>query len=175
MKVLASDLRWRTVVPCGILLVLAFFHRQIDRSIAAYLLLNSESPREELFEETVTESNDPVSFLNRCWATGKVAHRQLVAAFLKDKAPTNAPWFARAEALVLAGATDGDASVKELSRSMTGVNTAFRRRRSKRSELVEVCLNSRLPKARCCSSIHLLTGSILSAEMGPAHRSVNNK
>jgi thiol-disulfide isomerase/thioredoxin len=38
-----------------------------------------------------------------------------VAAFLKDKALTNPPWFARAERLVLAEATDGDASVRELA------------------------------------------------------------
>lgn len=119
MKVSASNLGWRTVIPVGVLLVLllvwAFFHRQIDRSIAAYLLLNSDSPREELFDETVKESNHPVNFLNRCWATGKVAHRQLVAAFLKDKALGHPPWFSRAEPLVLAGATDEDASVRELA------------------------------------------------------------
>jgi len=119
MKLFASKLGWRIGVPGGVLLVLVFvwtlFHRQIDRSFAAYLLLKSESPREELFEEVVGQSNDPVSFLNRCWATGKIAHRQLVAAFLKDKAQTNPPWFARAESLLLAGATDGDASVRELA------------------------------------------------------------
>jgi thiol-disulfide isomerase/thioredoxin len=119
MKVPALVIGWRTGFLGGILLVLilvwAFFHRQINRPLVVHLLLNSDSPREEFFGETVRESSDPVDFLNRCWATGKVAHRQLVAALLKDMAQTNPPWFARAEPLVLAGTTDGDASVRELA------------------------------------------------------------
>jgi len=98
-----------------LLLVWVFFHRQINNHLAARLLLNSRNPREEFFDETIRENSNPVDFLNRCWATGKVAHRQLVASFLKENALTNQPWFARAEPLALAAATDGDLSVRELA------------------------------------------------------------
>ena len=98
-----------------LLLVWVFFHRQINNHLAARLLLNSRNPREEFFDETIRGNSNPVDFLNRCWATGKVAHRQLVASFLKENALTNQPWFARAEPLALAAATDGDLSVRELA------------------------------------------------------------
>jgi len=119
MKSNAFSFTWGSGVLSGILLglilVMGFFHRQISRPLAVQLLLNSASPREEFFDEIAREASDPVDFLNRSWATGRVAHRQLVAAFLKNNAATNTLWFIRAEPLVFAGATDGDASVRELA------------------------------------------------------------
>jgi thiol-disulfide isomerase/thioredoxin len=90
------------------------FRREIQHSITVGLLLNSKSPREEFFEELAKEADDPVDFLYRAWATGRVAHRELVASFLKGNAATNSPWLARAEPLVLACTVDADASVREL-------------------------------------------------------------
>jgi thiol-disulfide isomerase/thioredoxin len=80
-----------------------------------HLLLASNGPREETFDKLTGEFADPVGFLNDCWATGKITHRQLVAGFLKSCAATNPPWFAGAEPLVLAGANDADMSVRELA------------------------------------------------------------
>ena len=90
------------------------FHRQIQRSLAVRLLLNAENPSEEFFIDSAQKADDPVSFLQRCWRTGKITHRQLVATVLKDNAAANLPWLARAESLMLACTTDADASVREL-------------------------------------------------------------
>ncbi len=90
-----------------------FFRHQIERALSTHLLLASNHPRQEVFDELASQPSDPVDFLNRCWATGKVTHRYLVASFLK--AAANPAWFGRAEPLVLAGATDADMSVRELA------------------------------------------------------------
>lgn len=96
------------------LLSWALFHAQINREWSLHLFLNSESPREEVFEELVSESKDPFDFLQRAWKTGKVVHRQFVAIFLKESAVRGAPWFAQAQPLLNACVTDADASVREL-------------------------------------------------------------
>lgn len=115
----ALSITHRTRLLGGILLALiligACFHRQINGALAVRLLLNSTCPREDVFNELVANSDDPVSLLNHCWATGKIIHRQLVMAFIKEHGETNPPLYARAEPLVFAGATDGDASVRELA------------------------------------------------------------
>jgi thiol-disulfide isomerase/thioredoxin len=92
----------------------ALFHHQMQRSLTVRLVLGAKNPREESFEEVVKQVNDPVDFLLRAWATGKVTHRQLVAEFLKNNAARSLPWLSRAEPLVLACTMDADASVREL-------------------------------------------------------------
>jgi thiol-disulfide isomerase/thioredoxin len=96
------------------LLSWVLFHRQITNELSLHLFLSSENPREEVFEELVTEAKDSIGFLNRAWQTGKVVHRQFVAAYLKDSATKNAPWFPHAEPLLFACVSDADASVREL-------------------------------------------------------------
>jgi thiol-disulfide isomerase/thioredoxin len=96
------------------LLSWVLFHAQINNELALHLFLRSQNPREDVFEELVTETKDPIGFLNRTWQTGKVVHRQFVAAYLKESATKNVPWFSRAEPLLLACVTDADASVREL-------------------------------------------------------------
>ncbi|MGO9201491.1 MAG: redoxin domain-containing protein [Limisphaerales bacterium] len=109
----------RTWVLTGVLLlaVATWFalHRQINRFLTINLLLRSESPREEVFEELASQLADPTEFLERCRATGKVPHRQLVAGLLSRKAAENPGWFAGAQELVLEGAADPDMSVRELA------------------------------------------------------------
>ena len=97
-------------------LVLAWvcFNHQIQHSLAAHTLLNASTPREELLDQVAKDSANPVGFLQRCWATGRIPHRQFVAAFLKDHAGTNLTWAAQAEPLMLACTTDADSSVREL-------------------------------------------------------------
>ena len=106
------------VLASVLLLALATWfalHQQINRFLAINLLLRSESPHEEVFEELAAQLADPTEFLERCRATGKVPHRQLVAAFLSRKATENPGWFAGAQELVLEGAADPDMSVRELA------------------------------------------------------------
>lgn len=109
----------RTFFLLGLLLGLALiwlvFHRQISHGWEQHLLLNSNAPREEFFEELAAQSENPTDFLNQCWATGKVTHRQLVTGFLRESAPRNPRWFARAEPLLVHAAYDGDASVREVA------------------------------------------------------------
>jgi len=93
----------------------ALFHAQINRALSLRLFLNSNNPREELFDELAKQSDDPLTFLHRTWATGKIVHRQFVAAFLKDNAVSNPTWLSRAEPLLLACATDADTSNREFA------------------------------------------------------------
>ena len=102
-------------VLLALLLIWVLFHGQIHRGLAVRMLLNSRSPREETMFDLAKQSNDPVAFLKRCWATGRIPHRRLVAAFLNANALANPPWFPRAEPLVLAGTVDADESVRELA------------------------------------------------------------
>jgi thiol-disulfide isomerase/thioredoxin len=96
------------------MLVWILFNHSLYRPYAAHLLLRSENPSGELFDEMVGQADDPVNLLQRCWDTGKITHRQLVATFLKNHAAANLPWFKRAEPLVAACTTDADFSVREL-------------------------------------------------------------
>jgi thiol-disulfide isomerase/thioredoxin len=98
----------------ALIISFVFFHRQIDRAWSVHLFLSSKNPREEFFDELAKQSNDPLNFLRRCWATGMIPHRQFVTAFLKDSAVANASWLSRAEPLVLACTSDADSSVREL-------------------------------------------------------------
>ena len=101
-----------------LLLVLAgwfCFHRWLQQPLDFHLLLSLDSPREEYFNELANNSSDPVVFLQRCWATGKVAHRGLVANYLKDRAAAAPAWFSRAEPLAVEAAQDADESIRELA------------------------------------------------------------
>jgi hypothetical protein len=86
------------------------FHRQVNRFLSVQLFLHSENPREEWFEELARQEPDPQEFLKRCWATGKVPHRQLVATFLKENTMPDAPWLGSLEELILSGAHDAPGS-----------------------------------------------------------------
>ena len=103
------------VVLATLALAWIFFRQQIMRPLSVRVLLSSDAPREEAFYELAEQSRNPAGFLNRCWATGRIVHRQFVAQYLKSCAATNPPWLADAWPLVLAGATDADMSVRELS------------------------------------------------------------
>jgi thiol-disulfide isomerase/thioredoxin len=105
------------VLVCVLLLVAgtwAVFHQQIKHALAVRSLLNSNAPQDEEFEELAAQDNDPVDFLNRCWATGKITHRQFVATLLREAIHRNPPWLSRAKPLLLRGAIDADASIREL-------------------------------------------------------------
>lgn len=98
----------------ALVLTWAGFNHQIQRSLAAHTLLNSKSPREELLDQAAKDSDDPARFLERCWATGKITHREFVAGFLKNHAGANSTWLDQAEQLMLACTIDADSSVREL-------------------------------------------------------------
>lgn len=142
MKASAFAMTRRAAVLAGILLVLvlvwAVFYRQIHGSLAVRLLLNSACPSEEAFFDLAKQTDDPAEFLDRCWATGKIPHRQLVAAFLSANALANAPWFGRAEPLVLAGAVDADESVRELALAILSARRSSRLLECAQAQLKDV-------------------------------------
>ena len=109
----------RAVSLAGILLALlgvwAGFHARINRALVTELFLRADSPSEDTFLDLTSQSPDPPGFLRRCWNTGKIPHREMVAAYLKNIAASNPPWFAKVEQLMLAGALDPDVSVRELA------------------------------------------------------------
>jgi thiol-disulfide isomerase/thioredoxin len=111
--------RGRIWVLIAILAVAAaswlLFHRQVNRFLEVQLFLRSENPREEWFEELARQEANPQEFLKRCWATGKVTHRQLVATFLKENTMPDAPWLGSLEEVILSGTQDADMSVQELA------------------------------------------------------------
>ena len=92
-----------------------FWHKPIDRAVSVPVLLHSECPEQDWLFDLADQFSDPTQFLQRCWDTGKVVHRQLVAAYLKQRAVTRTPWLAEASGLLVEGARDGDMSVRELA------------------------------------------------------------
>jgi thiol-disulfide isomerase/thioredoxin len=116
----------------------AVFWRDINRLLTVNLLLRAPSAREEVFEEVVGGTDDPVGFLERCWATGKVPHRQWVASYLRGKAGENAPWYARAEELLLEGAVEPDLSVREMALGALQLRAHPRLLDCARAQLAEV-------------------------------------
>jgi thiol-disulfide isomerase/thioredoxin len=96
------------------LLAWFFFQRNLSRPYAVHLLLSSLNPSPDFFDKLVNNSADPVNLLQRCWDTGKIPHRHLVAEYLKNHATDHLPWFVRTESLLLSCATDADFSVREL-------------------------------------------------------------
>jgi thiol-disulfide isomerase/thioredoxin len=109
--------RMRVLAGALVFLALAWlvFHQPLNRYLALHLMLRSPSPRDEVFQESAADLPDPTEFLERCWATGKVPQRRLVADFLSKKAAEKPAWMARAHQLVLEGAVDPDMSVRELA------------------------------------------------------------
>jgi thiol-disulfide isomerase/thioredoxin len=101
-------------VLLGLVLVWVLFNNRINQVLSVRLLITSNHPSEELFEEAARQAPDIVDFLRHCWATGKVTHRQLTAAYLKSNAANHSQWLSRAERLLISCATDGDLSVREL-------------------------------------------------------------
>src|SRR3974377_317478 len=94
----------------AVLLLLAvtwvFFHRQVNQSLGVALLLRSPSPRDEVFEQLASDLADPTALLERCWATAKVPHRQLVVSYLRNQATANPTCFTIAQPLVLSETVD---------------------------------------------------------------------
>src|SRR5882762_4986630 len=126
MNPISRGIQLRTWVLGGclvlVLLTWVFFHHQINETLTVSLLLRSENPSEELFEDLANNYANPAVFLRRCWGTGKVAHRQLVAAYLKQKSTAKRSWGEDASALIVAGATDADMSVRELCLGALSLN-----------------------------------------------------
>jgi cytochrome c biogenesis protein CcmG, thiol:disulfide interchange protein DsbE len=118
MKNPACHITWRTKALLVVLVLLSVswgvFHARIQHTVARYLILISAAPNPDSFSESARTAEDPVEFLERSWATGKVAQRQLVASFLKENAATPLPWMDRAQPLLRACTIDADASVREL-------------------------------------------------------------
>lgn len=102
----------------GLLVVLVLtwigFNHRIQLALSAHTLLSSKNPPEELLAQVAIESKNPVDFLQRCWETGKITHRQFVASFLKDHAGTDCTRANQAEQLMVACTKDADSSVREL-------------------------------------------------------------
>lgn len=142
MKITPPALRPRTVLLFAMLpalLVLSvLFHRQITYPLAVRMLLNSATPREEAFFDLAKQAEDPVSLLNRCWATGKIPHRELVASFLNANVQANPDWFARAEPLVLSATADADESVRELGLAILAAQRNPRLFECARAQLTDV-------------------------------------
>jgi len=103
----------------AILVVLAaswvLWHKPIERAVTSALLLRAESPSQDSLFDLANELTDPTEFLQQCWDTGRVVHRQEVAAYLKEKAVSRAPWLANVQRLIVEATADADMSVRELA------------------------------------------------------------
>lgn len=112
----AGKTRWAALAVLVTLSALALlFHQKLSRAWSVHLLLASNSPSQEFFENVARRSSDPLKLLQACWATGKIVHRELVAGFLAESAATNPRWLVQAEPLLLSATTDADESVREVA------------------------------------------------------------
>jgi thiol-disulfide isomerase/thioredoxin len=108
-------LKWLLVALVCAGLAATVFRQPLQQTILLRSLLMSEAPSETAFLAAVDRAKDPFPFLERIWNTKKIPQRALVAAYLKDHAGTNPELFWRAEALLISGSLDVDASVRELA------------------------------------------------------------
>jgi cytochrome c biogenesis protein CcmG, thiol:disulfide interchange protein DsbE len=90
------------------------FGRSIRDWLSVQLLLHSDRPGEEFFVSTFQRSTDPATLLRKCWAKGKIVHREWVARCLSGQAAVNPPWLRGMDDVLAAGALDADMSVREL-------------------------------------------------------------
>jgi peroxiredoxin len=88
---------------------------RIQREFLAALVLKSSLPSQSAVDELVASYPDPVPFLTRLWNTGKVAHRQMAMEAVKGRSARAGMSDKRLETLLVAGAGDSDASVRELA------------------------------------------------------------
>jgi thiol-disulfide isomerase/thioredoxin len=109
----------RLWVLVGVLFFIAagysLFHQQLNGFIDRQALLRSPSPDADEFSASAAQLPNPAAFLKRCWATGKVPHRELVMSFLAAHCAANPAWFAQIRDLLLAGTADPDMSVREVA------------------------------------------------------------
>ena len=86
----------------------------ISRPLAALvqrtLILHLETVDETNFREAVSHAPDEAAFLSKAWHSGKIPHREAVIRFLKDNPAFASPG---TDEILLSGARDGDASVRE--------------------------------------------------------------
>jgi len=122
----------------ALLLIWVFFGHSLNRGLSAWLLISSPSPREDFFRETVQKSPNQASLLRRCWNTGKIVHRQLVATWLSDHAASPPVWFARMEDVLEAGTLDADLSVRELALATMAAQRNPRLFQCARAQLADV-------------------------------------
>jgi thiol-disulfide isomerase/thioredoxin len=91
------------------------WHQQLTHALSVPLLLRSEAPGQDWFFELADQLSDPTPLLQQSWDTGKVVHRELVAAYLKQRAAAKPPWLANLARVIVEGSRDGDMSVRELT------------------------------------------------------------
>jgi thiol-disulfide isomerase/thioredoxin len=104
----------RVLVLLAILVALMAAWRPLTRNLEERTTLASESLDESAFAETVRKSTDQFAFLNRAWNSDKIPHREAVVRLLNQNQELQRT-MPNAEQILLAGARDGDASVRELS------------------------------------------------------------
>src|SRR5262249_52765405 len=114
------------------------FYKEVDRLGTVKVLIHSPSPQEEDFARFAAQQQNPAEFLQRCWATGKVPHRELVVSFLRDQAVANPYWFKQVDELVLAGTVDPDMSVREIALAILDMGHDPRLFDSARAQLSDV-------------------------------------
>jgi thiol-disulfide isomerase/thioredoxin len=99
----------------GLVVLLAFagiFWKSIRQRLDEKLILRSETIDDSVFRELFDSSEGKSNFVRKAWNSGKIPHREAVVRLLKENAGLRTP---ETESILLAGARDGDASVRELS------------------------------------------------------------
>lgn len=87
----------------------------LEARLLNHLLRSAEVPSREMFEEVLRMTARPADVLGLLWATGRIAHRRMVADHLNRAVAEGLKPGADLEELVLEGTLDCDASVRELS------------------------------------------------------------
>ena len=108
----------RTFLVVLLMAVAAFaslFWKPAQERLSEELIFRSETLDESVFGELVQNSDHPLSLMERGWSTAKIPHRQAVMNLLKDWPQKTPSANENIEKILLAGARDVDASVRELA------------------------------------------------------------
>ncbi len=104
------------LTAAGIALVSALFWKPIQTWITAQAALRSSTLDENSFRELVQQSPAGIELIQSAWNTGKISHRRVALACLGDLS-TDAVAASPLAPVLLRGAADADASVRELALS----------------------------------------------------------
>jgi thiol-disulfide isomerase/thioredoxin len=106
--------RW-LLAGLGICLVVGIWllREPLRRRLGENATLANPAPPPELVEEVIEASPDRAAAISAAWNTGRIVHREVAVREIAHLMPADRPLPAELEEIVLAGALDVDANVRE--------------------------------------------------------------
>lgn len=103
------------VTGCVVALLALVFWGPLQRTCAAYFILQSEAPSDEALSDAVDQASDPAALLTRLWHTQRLPHRLFVLTYLNRASTTKPALFRQLESFVIEAAADPDVEARQMA------------------------------------------------------------